>query len=317
MSQSSSVTAGQIETALAARASIHSIEDLRASSRLINEQLRNFLDNDLPVTGEIHTAVPIGDHDGLPLVDVIEPPTSEVAPASGAPLLVYLHGGGWVMGSAAVSRRLACTFAERGFLVVNVDYRLAPENPFPAAYDDAVAAVRWALANATRYGGDPARVTLGGDSAGANLAAAVAVTAGVRTGGDVPVRALALFYGGYDLAHMPDDGTESTRRMSHLVHEAYLGPDSGELVLDPRVSPIHRASVLPPCFLGAGTADIYALESESLAELLTANGISHELRLVPDMPHGYIRFPFPEAAATIAAAADFLLLHSTPDQERA
>jgi acetyl esterase/lipase len=94
------------------------------------------------------------------------------------PTLIWLHGGGWVMGgldtSDGVCRRLA---DKTGCLIVNVDYRLAPEHHFPAAFDDALSVVRWLSANAADVGGDPTRLMVGGESAGANLAAAVAVAA--------------------------------------------------------------------------------------------------------------------------------------------
>ena len=91
------------------------------------------------------------------------------------PVLVWIHGGGWVIGRAAESTVTAQRLAvAAGCVVVNVDYRLAPEHPFPAALDDCVAVARWVLAHAAEVGGDPARVAVGGDSAGGNLSAVVA-----------------------------------------------------------------------------------------------------------------------------------------------
>ena len=91
------------------------------------------------------------------------------------PVLIFLHGGGFTIGSInshdPVTRQLA---AQAEAIVVSVDYRLAPEHPFPAAVDDACAALRWAHANAAALGADPRRVAIGGDSAGSNLATVVA-----------------------------------------------------------------------------------------------------------------------------------------------
>ena len=83
--------------------------------------------------------------------------------------MVYLHGGGWAFGSPASFRKLGMQFAEAGYLTIVLDYRLAPEHPFPAAHEDTLFAVGWARDNARRWNGDGARIAIGGDSAGGNL----------------------------------------------------------------------------------------------------------------------------------------------------
>src|SRR5215469_442265 len=90
------------------------------------------------------------------------------------PVTIYLHGGGWIAGSSKSHRKLGMQFAEAGYLTINLDYRLAPEHPFPAGLEDCVFAMRWAHENAKRWNGDGARIAIAGDSAGANLAAAAA-----------------------------------------------------------------------------------------------------------------------------------------------
>src|SRR4029453_6534548 len=109
------------------------------------------------------------------------------------PVVIYLHGGGWAFGSPASFRKLGMQFAEAGCLTINLDYRLAPEHPFPAALEDAIFAIGWASENARRWNGDGRRIAIGGDSAGANLAfSAIAASAPERRS---PVQAAVLFYG--------------------------------------------------------------------------------------------------------------------------
>src|SRR5262245_56505362 len=116
--------------------------------------------------------------------------------AATGPLLVFFHGGGWVYGDLD-SHDPTCRFlAERsGVRVLSVEYRLAPEHPFPAGYDDAVAAYRWVVEHAADLGGDPDRLAVGGDSAGGNLAAGVALMA-AREG--LPLAFQLLVYPGTD-----------------------------------------------------------------------------------------------------------------------
>jgi len=109
------------------------------------------------------------------------------------PVVVYFHGGGWVIADRKVYDGGARGIAkEAGAIVISVDYRRAPEHKFPAAWDDALAAYEWALANAQQFGGDPARVALAGESAGGNLALATAIAA--RDAGlDLPYHVLAVY----------------------------------------------------------------------------------------------------------------------------
>src|SRR5262249_38635254 len=114
------------------------------------------------------------------------------------PVVIYLHGGGWAFGSPASFRKLGMQFAEAGYLTIILDYRLAPQHPFPAALEDAIFAIRWATDNPGRWNGDGRRIAIGGDSAGANLALSALTSSAPEM--CAPVRAALLFYGAYDLA---------------------------------------------------------------------------------------------------------------------
>jgi acetyl esterase/lipase len=202
------------------------------------------------------------------------------------PLAVYLHGGGWVAGTSKSHRKLGMQFAEAGFVTLNVDYRLAPEHPFPAGFDDSVFAVRWAYENAKRYNGDPARIVIAGDSCGANLAAAAALAIGKESNG-ARLSALLLLYGIYDVAAMMERGNSN---MSGNAQN-YLGPDFRAKLGDPQVSPLKgvKPGALPPTFIIAGTADSLVPESYAMAEALSKAEIAYELHVLEDMPHAFMQ----------------------------
>ena len=246
----------------------------------------------LPEVSELHEAVPV--RDGV-TADVIVP-----RGAGPHPVLVYLHGGGWVCGSPLTHRKLACRFAEAGFLVFNVDYRLAPEHPFPTPFEDCLAATRWAHREAARFGGDPARLAIAGDSAGGNLAAAVA--AALANDAARPKAAL-LIYGVFDFATLSADQPKYAaagadvpalaREMMEMMVGAYLGKTRGEALLrDPRVSPLHAAALLPPSHVVVGSVDDLVGQSEALVKALAAAGVPHEHFVDEGMPHGYAQMEF-------------------------
>ena len=212
------------------------------------------------------------------------------APAS-SPLLVFFHGGGWVYGDLD-SHDAACRFlAERsGVRVLAVDYRLAPEHPFPAAYDDAVAAYRWVAGHATDLGGDPARLAVGGDSAGGNLAAVVAVEA-ARSG--LPLAFQLLVYPATDLSRRTQsrrlfgNGFYLTERFMDQCTDAYAPePDQAS---DPRVSPLlgEVPPGLAPAYVATAGFDPLRDEGEAYARHLADAGATVELRRFADQIHGF------------------------------
>src|SRR5262249_50864770 len=158
-------------------------------------------------------------------------------------------------------------FAEAGYLTVILDYRLAPEHPFPAALEDVSFAIEWARDNAQRWNGDGGRIVIGGDSAGANLALS-ALTSGSHELRAL-VRAAVLFYGPYD----PTATANPPRSIRGLQQQlsTYVG-GTERLLDDPRVSPLTAALVkLPPCFIiGAGEDTWCLADSLTLAQVLSA-----------------------------------------------
>ncbi len=260
----------------------------------------------LPEVGGFHEAVPV--REGV-TADVIVPRGD-----GPHPVLVYLHGGGWVCGSPTTHRKLGYRFAEAGYLVFNVDYRLAPEHPFPTPFEDCLEAVRWAHREAARFGGDPARLAVGGDSAGGNLSAAVAAA---LAGDPARPKAALLIYGVFDFGMFGDvaltpDGNEQAaqigRDMVEMMVGAYLGETRSDALLrDPRVSPLHAAGRLPPSHVVVGSADPLAAQAEVLVKALAAAGVEHEHFVDAEMPHGYAQMEFlPGARPAIERMVAFL-----------
>ncbi len=249
------------------------------SQRRAWEELAKVFNRDLPAIGRLEENVEL--RPGL---------RADVAVPKGAgphPVVIYLHGGGWAFGSPASFRKLGMQFAEAGCLTIILDYRLAPEHPFPAALEDSIFAVRWASDNARRWNGDGRRIAIGGDSAGGNLAMSAITSSAPEL--RAPVRAALLFYGAYDL----EATAERTRAEAGLQVQlnTYVAGDKG-LFADPRVSPLKAVApgLLPPCFImGAGNDSWCLADSLVLAQALSAVASPYELHVMEGMPHGFIQ----------------------------
>ena len=233
------------------------------------------------------------------------------------PVIVYYHGGGWVLGDLDshdnVCRALA---AGAQAVVVSVDYRLAPENPWPAAVDDAWAALEWVAANAATIGADAARIAVAGDSAGGNLAAVVALMA--RERGGPALRAQALFYPGVDLvtSDRPSlidfaDGPFLSSKRIEWFKDLYV-PDRATR-RDPHVSPLlaadHRG--LPPTIVITAEFDPLRDEGEAYGEALRAAGVPVSIERYDGVIHGFVSMDrwFPEAGQALALASAWLREH--------
>jgi acetyl esterase len=232
--------------------------------------------------------------------------------------IVFFHGGGWIIGDLdshdGHARRLAATV---GAVVVHVQYRLAPENPFPAGYEDAVAATDWAYDHIDELGGRVDRIAVAGDSAGGNLAAGVALHC--RDTGR-PLAGQLLIYPAVDLAAgLAVAGVESAAASSgtnaendgfftgqdDFVERQYLGDDLS-LVTDPRVSPAYAVNHtdLAPAVIGIGHHDPLLDQNLAYAKVLSAAGVPTVLREYPDLIHGF--FGMGGVSASAERAADEL-----------
>ena len=218
-----------------------------------------------------------------------------ISPVEGAAkgTLVYFHGGGWVVGDLDSHEAHVIRLANRaGVAVVNVDYRLAPEHPFPAAVDDAIAAMLWASQRLDRLGGEGEPLAVGGDSAGGNLAAVVAWMA--RDAG-VKLAAQLLIYPATDLSRMANDP----------VRAAYFGGHFAEVSRDPRASPVLAdLKGVAPAIIGVGPHDFLYQDSLAYAQALGAAAVETRLRVFPTLNHGF--FSYTAISKACEAAADSL-----------
>lgn len=217
------------------------------------------------------------------------------ARCDGAGLLVFLHGGGWVFGDLdthdAMTTRIA---AEARCAVLAVGYSLAPERPYPAALDDCDRAFAWAVANATQLGLDPSRVAIGGESAGANLAAAVTLRR--RERGEAPPLFQCLIHPVTDMRFTAASidtvvGPGPHRGYMELARALYLGPDGD--VEDPGVSPLLAAhhEHLPPAIVLTAECDPLRDDGETYALALAASGVETLVQRLPGLPHGFLFLP--------------------------
>ncbi|MGN6256910.1 MAG: alpha/beta hydrolase [Solirubrobacterales bacterium] len=208
------------------------------------------------------------------------------------PLLVYYHGGGWVIGGLDTHDD-PCRFlaANSGAKALSVDYRLAPEHPFPAAAEDALAAYEWAVANAGQLGVDPSRIAVGGDSAGANLAAAVCLMA--RQAGTPSPTMQLLIYPVTETAGVAvsrrtfAEGFMLTRGDMDWFEERYLPPSVDRE--DPRVALLNAPALsgLPPAYVAVAGFDPLRDEGEAFAQRLREGGVRVALRRHPGLVHTF------------------------------
>lgn len=282
--------------------------DLGAIRRSYNISRRQFLAELEPVESVFHIH-PAGF--AAPRLTVIRPrgfKRGETRPA-----LVFLHGGGWTLGSLATYEPFCRALANAcDMILVWVEYRLAPESPFPAAYDDTLAAWRWVQTNYRELGADPARIMIGGDSAGGNLAAAASLALRAETG--IQPWRQVLLYPCLDMTA----SLASHRKLGQgylltaPLYAWYRDNYAGTVALrdDWRLSPLFARdfSNLPPTVLLYAGFDPLRDEAAAYALKLTLAGVPVETLYFADMIHGFLTMggAIPAAGAAIARVAGAL-----------
>lgn len=231
----------------------------------------------------------------------------------GAGRIVLLHGGGWVAGGLESHRPMAAALAEMsGLAVLLVGYRLAPEHPFPAGFDDCRAALAWAWKNGPSGAEAASQVFLVGDSAGGNLSAAVCVDA-IASGAAMPNR-LVLMSPALDGSANPARGQEAAANGDQASLEAMMSLylKSRDQIDNPRVSPLLAAPGIlarfPPTLIQASNTEFLVWDAGEFARLLIKGGVRVNLSIWPAMPHVWQAFLnlLPEAREALSEAANFL-----------
>ncbi|MEP7134779.1 MAG: alpha/beta hydrolase [Chloroflexota bacterium] len=218
-------------------------------------------------------------------------PKSMSAPT---PVLIWLHGGGYVMGKPEMDDRSCADYVrELGITVVSVDYRCAPKHPFPAGLDDCYSALQWVVSHAQEIGVDTYRIAVGGNSAGGGLAAALAQLAHDRQA--IKLIFQLLVYPMLDdrtvLRAEIDDSQNITwnQKSNRFGWESYLGKECGVADVPAYSVPARRADLsgLPPAWIGVGTLDVFHDEDVAYAQRLKECGIACELDVIPGAFHGF------------------------------
>ena len=226
-------------------------------------------------------------------------------------VVLYLHGGGYMIGSMRTHRvPLSLLSRASGARVLGLEYRLAPENPFPAAVEDSVAAYRWLLSQ----GVEPKRIAIGGDSCGAGQTVATLVA--LRYWGE-PLPAVGIMHSGWtDLAHTGESFVTKAeedplldRDMLENMAMTYLGDRDRKI---PLASPFYAdLSGLPPLLVQVGSAEVLLDDSVRFAERAKAAGVDVTLEVWDDMPHVWQAFAsfLPEAQQAIEHCGEFIRKH--------
>ena len=217
--------------------------------------------------------------------------------SSKLPALYWIHGGGYVMGDIDMDDRLMKQMVKRiGCVAASVDYRLAPEHPFPTPVEDCYTGLKWLFAHADELGVEPARIAIGGPSGGGGLTAGLGLLARDRK--EVQVAYQLLIYPMIDdrnataAAHAITDSRVWNRESNRLGWKAYLGRDGGGADVSPYAAATRATDLsnLPPTYISVGTLDLFVDENIDYAQRLIQAGVPTELHVYPGAFHGFDMF---------------------------
>lgn len=236
--------------------------------------------------------------------------TPVAAGSEGLPAMVFFHGGGFTIGDLDTHDGSCRLFAqESGCRIVAVDYRLGPEHKFPAAVEDAFAAVKWIEGNASAFGIDANRIAVGGDSAGGNLAAVVCQLAKGEGGPKLAYQLLMFpmtqFGAAFESLRLFGAGFLMERQSLDWFTQNYLPSDVD--IYDPRISPLAAPDLsgLPPAYLMLAGCDPLHDEGKAYAEKLRAAGVGVTIADYPGMLHSFVHMQavLPQAFEALSASA--------------
>lgn len=220
-------------------------------------------------------------------------------PAAPIPVLVWLHGGGYVIGKPEMDDRLCAEYVRSaGIMIVSVDYRRAPQHPFPAGLEDSYATLKWVALHSEQLGANAQRIAVGGASAGGGLAAALAQCAFDRQE-IVPVFQLLIYPMLDDRTVLRADIDDSNnvawnQKSNRFGWQSYLGKECGSDAVPAYSVPARRQDLLglPPAWIGVGTLDMFHDEDVVYGQRLTASGVECEVVIVPGAFHGFDALSF-------------------------
>lgn len=308
-------------------------DEARAESQQVNELIEQMLGS----SPSVHTVAPAEsrrareagegwmgeivrvDHAATREIDTSAGPVKvrTIVPDTVDAVYLHLHGGGWVLGGADQQDVLLDRFAQgAGVAVVSVDYRLAPEHPFPAGPDDCAAVARWLIDHAVdEFGTD--RLIIGGESAGAHLAALTLLRVREERGTVDPFVAANLVFGAYDMGLTPSTRAWGDRNLilsgpiMEWFGDCFLPDIAGEDRRDPRISPLYAdLSGLVPALFSVGELDPLIDDSLFMGTRWRAAGNTAQVHVYPESIHGFVAFPTQIAALAFDRQIEFVRHHA-------